>query len=258
MSQRSLIVIAWISIFILSLVLRLHDLEERPIHADEATGARILARQLAGEDYQFNPQHFHGPLLSLTSMPIARSRAEGTWAELTTTTLRLGPVIAGMLLVFVPLLWRRSIGSYGALAAAALLASSPLLVYYNRMYIHESLLTLFTMLACTAVFRLTEKPSKRMGLLTGLGIGLMFATKETFVISILAWLPAVGLCHWIQKHRHGWPPRTSHSQVATQQFAGPRRLPVPGFCSPRYIALLHRCRFQIHPVSVRFATRDLR
>ncbi|CAA6677870.1 MULTISPECIES: flippase activity-associated protein Agl23 [unclassified Lentimonas] len=198
MSQHLITVIAWVSIFILSLVLRLHDLEQRPIHADEATGARILAQQLAGEDYAFNPQHFHGPLLSLTSIPIAQTRGEDTWAQLTTTTLRLSSVIAGVLLVFIPLLWRRSIGTWGALAAAALLASSPLLVYYNRMYIHESLLTLFSLLACTAVFRLTEKPTKRMGLLTGLGMGLMFATKETFAISILAWLPAVGICYWFQ------------------------------------------------------------
>ncbi|CAA6689927.1 MULTISPECIES: flippase activity-associated protein Agl23 [unclassified Lentimonas] len=209
MSQRLLTVTAWISIFILSLVLRLHDLEQRPIHADEATGARILAQQLAGEDYAFNPQHFHGPLLSLTSTPIAQSRSEGTWAQLSITTLRLGPVIAGALLIFIPLLWRRSIGTWGALAAAALLASSPLLVYYNRMYIHESLLTLFALLTCTAVFRLTKKPSKRMGLLTGLGMGLMFATKETFAISILAWLPAVGICYWFQHPK----PRLSLTQL---------------------------------------------
>ena len=199
MSQRLLIIVTWIGIVILSLTLRLQNLEERPIHADEATGARILAGQLAGEDYQFDPQHFHGPLLSLSSQPIARSRSETSWSELSTTTLRLSTVIAGLLVVFTPLLWRRSIGSWGALAAAALLASSPLMVYYNRMYIHESLLTLFAMLACAAVLRLTEQPGKRIAIASGLCIGLMFATKETFAISILAWLPAVGLCYWRQQ-----------------------------------------------------------
>ncbi len=199
MSQRLLIIVTWIGIVILSLTLRLQNLEERPIHADEATGARILAGQLAGEDYQFDPQHFHGPLLSLSSQPIARSRSETSWSELSTTTLRLSTVIAGLLVVFTPLLWRRSIGPWGALAAAALLASSPLMVYYNRMYIHESLLTLFAMLACAAVLRLTEQPGKRIAIASGLCIGLMFATKETFAISILAWLPAVGLCYWRQQ-----------------------------------------------------------
>jgi len=153
MSQRLLIIVTWIGIVILSLTLRLQNLEKRPIHADEATGARILARQLAGEDYQFDPQHFHGPLLSLSSLPIARSRSETSWSELSTTTLRLGAVIAGLLVVFTPLLWRRSIGPWGALAAAALLASSPLMVYYNRMYIHESLLTL-----CDAGLRSSLSP----------------------------------------------------------------------------------------------------
>lgn len=199
MSQRLLIIVTWIAIVILSLTLRLQNLEERPIHADEATGARILARQLVGEDYKFDPQHFHGPLLSLSSQPIARSRSETSWSELSVTTLRLSSVIAGLLVVFTPLLWRRSIGSWGALAAAALLASSPLMVYYNRMYIHESLLTLFAMLACAAVLRLTEHPSKRIAIASGLCIGLMFATKETFAISILAWLPAFGLCYWRQR-----------------------------------------------------------
>ena len=73
------------------------------------------------------------------------------------------------------------------------------MVYYNRMYIHESLLTLFAMLACAAVLRLTEQPGKRIAIASGLCIGLMFATKETFAISILAWLPAVGLCYWRQQ-----------------------------------------------------------
>ena len=54
------------------------------------------------------------------------------------------------------------------------------------------------MLACAAVFRLSQQPSKRIGIASGLCIGLMFATKETFAISILAWLPAAGLCYWRQ------------------------------------------------------------
>lgn len=209
MHQRPLIYVAWIGIVCLSFALRLYDLDERPIHADEATGARILSNQLEGDAYAFNPRHFHGPLLRLTSVPLARARGESGWADLSTSTLRLGPVVAGCLLVLTPLLWVRQFGQAGALAAAALLASSPLLVYYNRMYIHESWLTLFAMLGCAAVFRLTEGPTKRMGLIAGLCIGLMFATKETFVITILSWLPAVGLCYLIQNTGGG-----AHSRVS--------------------------------------------
>ena len=86
--------------------------------------------------------------------------------------------IAGTLLVLVPLLWRRRFGDGPMLLAAALLATSPLLVYYSRMFIHESLLVLFGMLALVS---LTRAP--RYGI-PGLFVGLMFATKESFAISM--------------------------------------------------------------------------
>ena len=135
MPRRLLIYSAWFGIALLASALRLHDLSDRPIHADEATGARILANRLADKTYQFDPQHFHGPLLSLVAIPIAKARHESSWAELTPFTLRLGPVIAGCLLTLTPLLWVRRLGTAAALAAASLLATSPLLVYYNRIYI---------------------------------------------------------------------------------------------------------------------------
>ena len=203
MSQRALIIIAWIGLFVLGFGLRFHNLEERPVHADEATGARILAQQLDGEIYRFNPQHFHGPLLSLSTLPIAAARNERSWADLSTTTLRYQAALAGLLLIAIPLLWRRTLGDWGALTAAALLSTSPLLVYYNRMYIHESLLTLFAMCACTAIFRLSEKPTLRSGALSGLCLGLMFATKETFAISVLAWIPAALCCALLHQRDGG-------------------------------------------------------
>ena len=176
----------------LALTLRVHDLGQRPIHADEATGARILSKQMQG-DYSFDPQHFHGPLLHRCTAPIARLRGESNWSDLSLTTLRLSPVAAGVLMVLTPLFWRRELGAWGSCAAAALLASSPLLVYYNRMYIHESWLALFAMIACAAVYRFATKPSARNAIVAGLSIGLMFATKETFAISILSWLCASAL-----------------------------------------------------------------
>jgi uncharacterized protein (TIGR03663 family) len=79
------------------------------------------------------------------------------------------------------------------LLAASLLATSPLLVYYSRMFIHESLLVLFGMLALACLIRFP-----RYGI-PGLMVGLMFATKESFAISILAWTGAGALIAW--EHR---------------------------------------------------------
>lgn len=178
--------IGWVATIVVALWLRLDDLDTRPIHFDEATGARILSDRLEG-DYKYNPKHFHGPVLSLVAAPIARAAGEDNWGDLTTGTLRAGVVAAGLLTVLSPLVWMRTIGPFGALGAGALLATSPLLVYYNRMYIHESWLVLFGMLALASVYGLIKQPSLRTSLLAGLFIGLMFATKESFAISVISW-----------------------------------------------------------------------
>ena len=170
--------------------LRFDQLDKRPFHADEATGARITARRMESGAAQFDPTHFHGPLLADLAIPLCRLRGENTWPELTKGTLRTLPAIAGCLLVLLPLWWRRRFGDGPMLLAAALLATSPLLVYYSRMFIHEPLLVLFGIMALMA---LTRRP--RWGI-PGLLLGLMFATKESFAISVIAWCAAGLLLAW--------------------------------------------------------------
>lgn len=187
MQRAYLYWIAWGVLMALAAWLRFDGLSERPIHADEATGARILAERLEGESYEFNPRHFHGPFLSFISQPIAWLKGEKSWAGLSVDTLRISVVIAGLLTVLSPLLWLREIGRLPALVAAALLASSPLIVYYNRMYIHESWLLFFGLTSLYFIYRLLERPTVFRAAIAGILVGLMFATKESFVISILSW-----------------------------------------------------------------------
>lgn len=182
--------LGWVLVLTLATWLRVQHLTERPIHADEATGARIAAERLEGAGYTFNPKHFHGPLLSAATTPIASLRGESGWSSLSLGTLRIVPVIAGLLCVLTPLLWLKYLSRESALLMAALLASSPLLVYYNRMYIHESLLVLFGLLALNAVYRLATNPNPGAILFSGISIGLMFATKETFAITVIGLMAA--------------------------------------------------------------------
>lgn len=203
MLTRSLIWIAWIAVMALAFWLRIDDLEARPIHFDEATGAHILSERIENTAYRFDPTHYHGPFLSLSSLPLAKIHGQNSWQDLSLSMLRTSPLLAGLLMVLTPLLWMRSIGPRATLAAAALLASSPLLVYYNRMYIHESWLALFGMLTAAAVFYLIKSPSPARAILAGLAAGLMFATKETFVISLLAWAMAGGGCWLVMRRGRG-------------------------------------------------------
>jgi len=188
--RRALIIFCWISIITGGIFLRFDELAKRPFHADEATGARITAARMESGDYKFDPFHYHGPILSGLAIPICKIHGEQGWREMTKFSLRLLPAIAGCLVMFVPLLWVKRYGLASMLLATALLATSPLLVYYSRMFIHEMLLVLFGMLALVCLFRFP-----RYGI-PGLFIGLMFVTKESFAISMLAWMGAACGIAW--------------------------------------------------------------
>ncbi|MEX1113748.1 MAG: flippase activity-associated protein Agl23 [Akkermansiaceae bacterium] len=188
--KQVVVIICWISVIATGIFLRFDQLSKRPFHADEATGARITASRMESGDYRFDPFHYHGPTLSSLAIPLCQTRGETRWRDMTKLSPRLLPATAGSLLLLVPLLWRRRFGDTPVLLAAALLATSPLLVYYSRMFIHEMLLALFGMLALACLIRFP-----RYGI-PGLLIGLMFATKESFAISIIAWTAAGLLIAW--------------------------------------------------------------
>lgn len=168
-------------------MIRFENLSTRPFHADEATGARITSSRMESGNYNFDPLHYHGPTLSSLAQTLCRWNGESTWQEMNKTLPRVITAIAGSLLLLIPIFWRKLYGDAPMLLASALIATSPLLVYYSRMFIHESLLVLFGMLFLIA---LTRFP--RHGI-PGILIGLMFATKESFAISVLAWTGAVAL-----------------------------------------------------------------
>ncbi|MEM6886221.1 MAG: flippase activity-associated protein Agl23 [Verrucomicrobiota bacterium] len=178
--------------------LRFYDLEDRPLHFDEATGARIVGYALAGDQQPFDPQHFHGPLLSVIAAPLAELLGQNNWRDLTIYPLRSVTAIAGFLTVaiclFFPSRWSFT------LAAAALISTSPLLVYYSRMYIHEPLFIFTGILSLLAIAKYCEKQKMLWAVLGGIAIGLMAATRETVIIALFSWT-AAGLIMWLQVSR---------------------------------------------------------
>ena len=116
------VALCWVSILAAAVFLRFEDLTSRPIHADEATGARIAAQRMESGGTGFDPMHYHGPTQSRFAMTICHWRGENSWREMSKGTLRILPAIAGSLLVLLPFFWRKRIGDASALLAAALLA----------------------------------------------------------------------------------------------------------------------------------------
>ena len=157
------------------------------MHADEATGARILGSQIDSDHYKFDPAHYHGPLLLYATLPATQAAGENTYAALSKSTLRKTTAIAGVLTVAaVGLLWPWLRG-VGVLIAATLITVSSIQLYFSRMWIHESIFGLFSILSLAALAHYIRKPSGKRAAATGIAMGLMFATRETVVISMAAW-----------------------------------------------------------------------
>ncbi|HEV2707275.1 MAG TPA: flippase activity-associated protein Agl23 [Pyrinomonadaceae bacterium] len=169
----------WGSVLILlaAALLRVVALELKPLHHDEGVNAFFLTDLLTKGEYRYNPENYHGPTLYYFALPLAQ------WFGMTTTVIRLVPVIFGVATVWLVLCLRRYLGTTGTLAAAALVAVSPGAVYYSRYFIHESLFVFFTLGVIVAALRYYDTARPRYLMLAAVSAGLLFATKETAFIS---------------------------------------------------------------------------
>jgi len=224
--------------------LRFDTLNERPLHFDEGINARILAERLEHQTYEFNPSHFHGPLLSVAALQTARLRGESSWPELTVPTLRLTVAVCGLLLVVVTFLFRPLLRPGAGLAAAAFVATSPLLVYYSGMFIHEIPFALFGAISLMALLALLERPCLLYAALFGAGAGLMASTRETVVISLLAW--AIASLIWLRQTHSG----SSVKELARHVWKVKVPLLVFAAALGLVLVVIHYSDFMRHPAGV--------
>jgi uncharacterized protein (TIGR03663 family) len=77
------------------------------------------------------------------------------------------------------------------LCAGLFTAVSPAFIFYSQYFIHEMLLIFFTALAIASGWRYWRSRQLAWALLCGASVGLMHATKETFVFSVVAGVGAL-------------------------------------------------------------------
>ncbi|MHC4692393.1 MAG: flippase activity-associated protein Agl23 [Planctomycetota bacterium] len=163
--------------------LRLPQLNQRPMHGDEAVHAFKFGELLKDSFYDYDPYEYHGPTLNyLTLIPAWFWRAQKS-TDLSETTLRIVPVFFGVLLVLLILLIASGLGRTSAVFAAVLTAISPAMVYYSRYYIQEMLLVCFTFGVIACGYRYSRSKSIKWAIPAGIFLGLMNATKETCIIA---------------------------------------------------------------------------
>jgi uncharacterized protein (TIGR03663 family) len=196
----------------LALGLRLPALDRRPLHNDEGVNAAKLAALLERGDYRYDPHEYHGPTLHYFSLAIVWLTGARDAAALSDSRLRLAPVLFGVGLILLLLPMRTDLGNFATGAAALLIAVSPAMVFYSRYFIHELLLVFFTLLALVAGWRYWQTRRLHWAMLGGAGLGLMWATKETFVFNLAAAGTAI-LGVWLWENSRGrqsrpaWPHR---------------------------------------------------
>ena len=177
-------------ILAVAVAMRFQDLSLRPFHHDEGVNGFFLARLVHEGAFKYDPGNYHGPTLYYLTLPLV------ALLGLSDAAVRGTVGLFGTLTVI--LLWRflsRS-GAVFALTAMALFATSPGAVFFSRYFIHESLFTAFTLAALAAAPHRGASERWRF-LVTGLSLGLLFATKETAFVSFGAVVAGVMTAAWL-------------------------------------------------------------
>ena len=171
---------AYAAILAAAFALRFWDLGSRALHHDESIHAQWSWGLLQG-NYNHSPV-FHGPLYY---------HVQGLVFFLfgtTDYTSRVSAALFGTLLVALPLLLRRRLGSAGTLAAVAFIAFSPPLVYYSRFFREDIYMGAFTLLMVVAMWRYIDEGRQRWLFVFAAGFTGNVLTKEGSFLAFAAFL----------------------------------------------------------------------
>jgi uncharacterized protein (TIGR03663 family) len=166
--------------------LRVPNLGVRPLHNDEAVNAVKVTELWQHGRYKYDPDEYHGPTLHYATLPFLSLSSARNANEVSDGLLRAATVVFGIALIFLLWFFVEGLGRNAVLWAALFIAISPAMVFYSRYFIHEMLLVFFTALTLGAGCRYMQTRRGRWAAVTGAGAGLMWATKETFVLTMAA------------------------------------------------------------------------
>jgi uncharacterized protein (TIGR03663 family) len=184
----------WSSAVILTAaaLLRLLFLTQKPLHHDEGVNGLFLANLFRTGYYHYDPANYHGPsLYYLAIIPTAINNLFHWGHGLSTFAIRFVTAAFGVGTVWLILCLRRYLTTTGALAAAAFATVSPGFVFFSRYFIHEMLFVFFSLGVIVAWlwYRDTGKP--RYLMLGSASAAMLYATKETWIITAGVWLIAI-------------------------------------------------------------------
>ena len=204
---------ALLGIVLVAALVRTVGLGDRPMHHDESLDAWFSWSIGNGEPYQYDPV-YHGPLrFYLTAFLYDLF---GTTEAIARTTA----AAAGVAVVALIGTTRRWLGDIGSLAAAAIVAISPSMVYFSRFGREDSLMALLELLLLLTAMAWLTRPARWQPVAAGFLLACAFATKETtFIVGAVVagyFVVLTALQWWRRRDRPAAPPA---SVVAA--FRGP-------------------------------------
>lgn len=215
MMRTALFTAGLLAIAAAGLAARLPRLAQRPMHTDEAVHTVKFEQLWRHGRFVYDLQDYHGPTLYYATLPVMWAAGPADFARTREWHYRLVPVLFGAGLIVLLALTADGLGRGATLAAAALAAISPALLFLSRYYIMETLLVGFTFAAIACGWRYARSGRAGWAVACGAAVGLMQATKETCIIAFAAMAVALVVVRL-------WSGR------ATGRAKPPRRLWRPG------------------------------
>jgi len=177
--ERLICAIIFVLAVIAALWIRFAQIGVKPFHHDEGVNSYFLLNLARHYDYKYDPTNYHGPTLYYFARLAMLVFGE------TDLALRFTPALFGVLAVLMVWLLRKRLGPIGTPVAAFLMALSPGLVYFSRDFIHEMSFGCFSLGVVVGAWRYAESKNFIWLALMSTSAGLLFATKETAIITVV-------------------------------------------------------------------------
>lgn len=173
-----------LGLVLVSLIMRLIQLADRPLHHDESLHA-TYSWYLMG---RLNPQYYYDPMMH---GPLQFHMIAFFYSIFGSSpfSARLWSVTAGTALVAVPWLLRKQLGRWPTFALMALLSFSPTTLYFSRFAREDMQFALFTLLMVVTLLRYIvdraggSRYHYRWLYLFGVATGMAYAAKESIYLN---------------------------------------------------------------------------
>ena len=200
-------------ILFLSVLTRFSDLATRAYNHDESIHASWSYDLYAGRGYVHNPI-YHGPLLyEATALAFAVLGDNDV-------TGRVPSAVFGIALVLLPWLFRKRLGTRGALVTSALLLISPTVLYYSRFNRHDIYVEFFVVLLAALIFKYLDEPHEHWLFGAAGALTLAYTAMETTFIFVAIFAYSLTTLFTYQWLRVRFPPRQSWSLVLCAALFG--------------------------------------